>query len=167
MTKEIIYSYKDKLLDFVKKYKKSIVVILVILISLFASVKIIKGIGFTKRVLYFPQVGTEKIIKEIRYLPENHSQTPLENYVSEILLGPQVRRARPLFSLGTSLEFCILKENTLYIGLSDSAVLQESEAVSLTRGIEILKLNIKKNFSKITDVQIFSENVRIDDKKLN
>lgn len=167
MSIDLINIYKEKLLQFVNNYKKSIIVVLVVLISVFSAVKIVKGIGFTKRVFYFPQVGTERIIKEVRYLPDNHVQTPLENYVSEILLGPQVRRTRPLFSLGTSLEFCILKDNTLYLGLSDSAVLQESEAVNLTRGIELLKLNIRKNFSKISDIQVFSENVRIDDKKLN
>lgn len=117
--------------------------------------------GKKRRVMYFQQVGSENLAKEIRYVPKNNAQKPLENYISELLLGPEIRRARPLFSLGTSLEFCIQEDNVLYVGLSQDAVFQDNEASKFENGIELLKKNIKKNFPKIKRIEIFAGNVFI------
>ena len=76
-----------------------------------------KRAGKYRMVMLFEQVGSNKIQKEVIYVPKNDSQTKLESYISELLLGPLFHRARPVFSLGTKLEFCILKDDVLYVGL--------------------------------------------------
>lgn len=153
--------------NFLFKHKIAVIVILAVLIVPhvihFAAV----NAGKTKRVMYFQQVGSEKIEKEIRYIPKNDSQSELEIYISELLLGPQVYRARPLFSLGTSLEFCILKDDELYVGLSEDAIFQDNEALEFNKGIELLKKNIKKNFPKINEFEIFAGNVFVGEDSQN
>lgn len=157
----------NSLKNFILNHKIAVSVILAVLIVPhiihFAAV----NAGKTKRVMYFQQVGSEKIEKEIRYIPKNDSQTELELYISELLLGPQVYRARPLFSLGTSLEFCILKGDELYVGLSEDAIFQDNEALEFNKGVELLKKNIKKNFPKINEFEIFAGNTFIEEDSQN
>lgn len=149
------------------KHKIAVIVVLAVLIVPhvvhFAAVHA----GKSRRVMYFQQVGSEKIEKEVRYIPKNESQSEIESYISELLLGPEIHRVRPLFSLSTSLEFCILKDKTLYVGLSEDAVFQDNEATDFYRGEELLKKNIKKNFPEISDIEIFAGDIFIEDKAQN
>ncbi len=121
--------------------------------------------GKYRMVMLFEQVGSKKIEKEVIYVPKNDSQTKLETYISELLLGPLFHRARPVFSLGTKLEFCILKGDVLYVGLSEDAIFQDNEAADFYDGVELFKKAVKKNFPKIKDVEIFAGNVFIETKK--
>lgn len=152
--KKILFKTKNILF----KHKIAVIVVLALLIvsqiARFAAV----NAGKSRRVMYFPQVGTEKIEKEIRYVPKNKSQSELETYISELLLGPEVHRARPLFSLGTSLDFCIINDRVLYVGLSEDSIFQDNEAVGFEKGTELFKKNIRKNFSKIDEIEIFCGN---------
>lgn len=118
--------------------------------------------GKSKRLMYFKQTGTQKVEKEIRYIPKSEVETELESYISDLLLGPMVHRVRPLFSIGTELEFCMLKDNVLYIGLSKAAIFQDNEALSFDEGAELLKKNIRKNFHKVDDISIFIDNIFIE-----
>lgn len=149
-------NFLSKTKNFLFNHKIAVIVVLAVLIVPhivhFAAV----NAGKTKRIMYFQQVGSEKLAKEIRYIPKNDAQNPLENYISELLLGPEIRRARPLFTLGTSLDFCIQKDDVLYVGLSDDAVFQDNEAVEFSRAAELLRKNIKKNFPKIDKIEIFA-----------
>ena len=124
-----------------------------------------KRAGKYRMVMLFEQVGSNKIQKEVIYVPKNDSQTKLESYISELLLGPLFHRARPVFSLGTKLEFCILKDDVLYVGLSEDAIFQDNEAAEFYDGVELFKTAVKKNFPKIKDVEIFAGNVFIETKK--
>lgn len=149
--------------NFLLKHKIAVIVVLAVLIVPhiihFAAVKA----GKSRYVMYFQQVGSEKLAKEIRYVPKNQAQNSIENYISELLLGPEVHRARPLFTLGTSLEFCIQKDDILYVGLSDDAVFQDNEAIEFNRAAELLKKNIKKNFPKIDRIEIFAGKNYVED----
>ncbi len=133
-----------------------------VLLAVFSFV--FRRAGKYRMVMLFQQVGSAKIEKEVTYVPKNGTQTKLETYISEFLLGPLLHRARPVFSLGTKLEFCIQKEDILYVGLSDDAIFQDNEAVEFYDGVEIFKKAIKMNFPKIKDVQIFAGNVFIETK---
>lgn len=148
--------------DYVVRHKIAFLVILAVLVVPHIVHFAGTHAGKTRRVMYFAQVGSDKIEREVRYVPKNKSQSALENYISELLLGPQIHRVRPLFSLGTALEFCILNDGILYVGLSEDSIFQDNEAVPFTEGTELLKKNIRKNFPKIHEIEIFAGDVCVE-----
>lgn len=105
--------------------------------------------------LQFSEIGTDRCITEVRYLPAKPVQGKVQSYVDELLLGPSVHRTRPLFSRGTKAEFCFQRGKTLYIGLNTQAVFQDSEAESFEKGLALLEKNVRKNFSGIRHVECF------------
>ncbi len=113
----------------------------------------------------FPKIGissereSEKIVSEIRFLPIIPSQGEIRLFVDELVLGPQTPRLRPLFSLGTSVEFCFLFEsdekNVLYVGLSEKAIGEEGSSCDIQRGISLFCQNIRTNFKNIEEIVLF------------
>ncbi len=110
--------------------------------------------GGKRRSFEFQTVGTEKPVKEYRNLPQELDD-PLRFYVDELLLGPQTPRARPLFSRGTVVEFCFLRNHELYVGISKKALYEIPDASTISNGIALLKKNIQKNFSQVKKVCVF------------
>ena len=111
--------------------------------------------GTKRHVFYFSVIGTERLVREVRYLPKHPVQGDVQLYVDELLLGPETQRARPLFSLGTKNEFCFVRGKTLYVGLSKDVLYQIPEADTITKGIALLCKNIKKNFHDIKNIALF------------
>ena len=124
-----------------------------IILTLFLNV--VMHHGKEQRVFIFPVSGSAKNKKEIRYLCANPVQGDIKYYVDELVLGPSFYRGRPLFALGTKVDYCFQSGNKLYIGLSDEAVLQEGSALDLNQASELFKKNIKKNFSSVKNIELF------------
>lgn len=108
-----------------------------------------------RRMFRFPVVDSEKSAVEIRYLSRTAVQGDVGLYVDELLLGPETRRVRPLFSPGTRCEFCFVRGNTLYVGLSKDALHQRSPAAPILTGIDYLKKNVLRNFATINAIELF------------
>lgn len=108
-----------------------------------------------RRIFYFPVIGSERTASEIRLVSSDSPQGKVRAYVDELLLGPTVRRSRPLFSAGTKTEFCFLRGKKLYLNLSRDALFMEGEAAEINLGIKLLKENIKRNFSQISEIVLF------------
>lgn len=126
-----------------------------VLIILCLSVHIFSHLGLNRYTFRFPVSGSKSLKTEVRYLSSNPVQGKIQLYVDELVLGPSFYRGRPLFTLGTTIDYCFLKDKTLYIGLSEEAALQGNGAVSIEKGIELLKKNIKKNFTGIKSIELF------------
>ena len=90
-------------------------------------------------------------------------QGRLQCYIDELLLGPVFYRGRPLFTLGTKLDYCFVTDRTLYVGLSENAVLQENGALELEKALVFFKKNIKKNFTRIKKIEVFIDGNYISD----
>jgi hypothetical protein len=62
---------------------------------------------------------------------------------------------KPLFSDGTSCEFCFLKGKELFVGLSKEALKLKLDDVGLREGVSLLRKNIVKNFTNIYKIYIY------------
>ncbi len=110
-----------------------------------------------RRTFIFPSAEEGKYIVEHRNLTDKPHQGDINLYVEEILLGSTVERTKMLFSPGTRLLSCFEREHILYVNLSKELLQMGDGVIEIREGIELLKENIKKNFSKIDSVEIFIE----------
>lgn len=147
MNYKIILSNKNLLI------KLSIIFASIIVFSI--ALHFFSHIGTNRRVFIYPLAGSSKTQKEVRYLASKPVQGKVCLYVDELVLGPSFYRGRPLFTLGTRVEYCFQRDKTLYVGLSKEAALQGNGAVPFNKGAAMLKRNIKKNFTGIKSIELF------------
>ena len=106
-------------------------------------------------VFVFQSLDDNKTHFEIRYLPKVSKEERVKQYIDDLLLGPINDRYRPLFAIGTKINSCFIRDKILYIDLSGEAVLQNGISSDTKTAVELLKLNITKNFGGIDDVILF------------
>ncbi len=106
-------------------------------------------------VFIFPSADNGSYIVERRNLSNDPAQGIIQLYVDELLLGSTVERTKLIFSSNTKVNSCFLRENTLYLDLSDDLLLIEKSSYPINDGIELLKENIMKNFSNIDKIELF------------
>ncbi|MBP3773397.1 MAG: GerMN domain-containing protein [Treponema sp.] len=145
----------DNCINFLQKNRLKIALIVGAVVIFFAALYFVSHLGMDRRVFYFPVSGSSRNQKEIRYLDSHPVQGKLAYYVDELILGPSFYRGRPLFTPGTAVDYCFVKEKTLYVGLSAEAALQEGGAFSVEEGAALFKKNIKKNFTGIKNIELF------------
>ena len=106
-------------------------------------------------VYYFYSYSTDGLCTEVRHSPVNAIQGDVSFFIEELLLGPMTNRYKKLFADGTTLEFCIQKDDVLYVGLSKDALFPEAGDASIKDGVEALKVNIVKQFTKINTILVY------------
>ncbi len=111
--------------------------------------------GRDRVVMYFTAYDSDDVCTEVRYLPKNSVQGDVALLVDELLLGPMTNRYKRLFASGTRAEFCMVQDDVLYVGLSKDALSYSGDAADLKTGIELLKVNIVKKFTKIKTVLVY------------
>ena len=127
-----------------------------VLVTVFlVAVHVFSHLGTDRRVFIYPVSGSSKNQKEVRYLASDPVQGKIWYYVDELLLGPSFYRGRPLFTLGTRVDYCFLRDKTLYVGLSEEAALQGSGSRNIEESVSLFKKNIKKNFAGIKYIELF------------
>ena len=139
-----------------KKVKAAVIVLSLVMLVVCAVVSLARLRTDRERaVMYFTSFGTDKVCAEVRYLPKNPIQGEVAFFVDELLLGPMTNRYKPLFARGTRAEFCTQEGDTLYVGLSGDALSVSKESADIETGIELLKVNIVKKFTKINTVLVY------------
>jgi hypothetical protein len=106
-------------------------------------------------VFIFPSADDGSYIVERRNLSNNPAQGIIQLYIDELLLGSTVERTKLIFSTNTRVNSCFLRDNTLYLDLSDDLLSIEKSSFPINNGIELLKENILKNFSNIHKIELF------------
>ena len=106
-----------------------------------------------RKVLYFPSYDSELLCTEARYVPADVHQGEISFLLDELLLGPITNRYKRIFPRGTRAAYCFEKDNTLYVGLSEEA-LQEVGGHSIREGVDLLRLNIVKNFTYLNKIDV-------------
>lgn len=99
--------------------------------------------------------GSQKLVFETRAVPAVDGSSRITLYVEELLLGPSSQRARPFFPLGTRVLFCFDRNGTLFLNLSEQAVMDFSPEVNLQESYELLEMNVKANFPSIKKIELF------------
>ena len=113
-----------------------------------------KGYG-KKYVFMFPCVDEGKYVLETRYLKENPNKDSIAYFADELVLGSGLERTKYLFTPGTKINSCFERNKVVYIDLSADIIYMGHNVVQIKDGIELLKLNIMKNFTNIEQVQVF------------
>ena len=108
-----------------------------------------------RRVFIFPSAEDGKYIIEYRNLTNKPHQGNIQLYIEEILLGSTVERTKLLFTPGTKVISCFERKHVLYLNLSNDLLSMGDGVVDIREGTELLKKNIKENFSEIDSVEIF------------
>ena len=108
-----------------------------------------------RRVFIFPSAEDGKYIIEYRNLTNKPHQGNIQLYIEEILLGSTVERTKLLFTPGTKVISCFERKHVLYLNLSNDLLSMGDGVVEIREGTELLKKNIKENFSEIDSVEIF------------
>ena len=116
--------------------------------------------------MYFPSYDGDGFFCEPRYLPkliDDHQA--LSMFVDELLLGPVTNRYGRVFPKGTKLEYCFEGDGgqggqTLYVGLSRDALFA-GELLSVKEEVDLLRLNIVKNFTYLNKIDVAIDGVSV------
>lgn len=127
-------------------------VLICLIISLGLHIK--KGYG-KKYVFIFPCVDEGKYVLETRYLKENPNKSALNYFAEELVLGSGQERTNYLFTPGTKVISCFERNETVYIDLSAELINMGHNVIQIRDGIELLKLNIMRNFRNVKEVCVF------------
>ncbi len=137
---------------------------LVLAAALFTGIKAASKINKYRFVFQYPLVGKDRMVREVRFVPKDSEREKIVSYVEELIDGSFAQRTRPLFSLGTVIEFCFLRNDELYVGLSKEALYSSSDTVSISEGIKYLEKNIRKNFHNVKKISVFIDGNYIEKK---
>lgn len=106
----------------------------------------------------FESAETGKLSIEHRYLTHQHYPESAVMYAEELMLGPRTERFRLLFSPDTKIISCFVRENVLYINISEEALEMTGSCSDIKTGIELFRKNIRNNFGKINLVEMYIDN---------
>lgn len=108
-----------------------------------------------RRTFVFNASDSDKLRLEIRYVPVNPPNGKYQYYIEELLLGPVSEHCSKIFNAGTKVVSCSKKDDVLYVSLSKELLQADAFTTDFKKQIELFKMNVKKNFSNIKDVEIF------------
>lgn len=139
-----------------KQYIAQLSIISIFLITLLFSVlSYIIGKDSVRRTFIFPSADKGEYIVEYRNLTKEPIQGDVQLFVDELLLGSTIERTKSLFSSGTKVLSCFQRNQTLYLNLSSDLLEMGEGVIEIRDGMDLLKKNIQKNFSKIHEIVIF------------
>lgn len=149
MSKEAVSSSKVKQV-------LAVIPLLIAVIALVVSIFLFNRHDFgQKRTFYFYSIDTGEVATEVRYLPRNPIQGDIKLFCDELVLGPMTNRFARIIALGTKVDFCTLEDDVLYVGLSEDAVISCTDVEELRKSIDLFKVNIVSNFTKINTVKVY------------
>ena len=139
-----------------KQYIAQLSIIFSFLITLLFSVlSYIIGKDSVRRTFIFPSADKGEYIVEYRNLTKEPIQGDVQLFIDELLLGSTIERTKGLFSSGTKVLSCFQRNQTLYLNLSSDLLEMGEGVIEIRDGMDLLKKNIQKNFSKIHEIVIF------------
>ena len=139
-----------------KQYIAQLSIIFIFLITLLFSVlSYIIGKESVRRTFIFPSADKGEYIVDYRNLTKEPIQGDVQLFIDELLLGSTIERTKSLFSSGTKVLSCFQRDQTLYLNLSSDLLEMGEGVIEIRDGMDLLKKNIQKNFSKIHEIVIF------------
>ncbi len=110
-----------------------------------------------RRVLFFPEQGTKRLVGEIRYLPEmDNLEDNINLLVEEIILGPSRENHEILVPKEVSVESLILRDSVLYLDFSEEIVLKEMDLkLGFEKSLMVMANTVMFNFPLVEKVFVF------------
>jgi hypothetical protein len=110
---------------------------------------------FTRRTFAFKSIDTRQDNVEERMIMLTGSrETDISQYVEELILGPLSPETIPLLDRNARLEALLLREDVVYINLSEEAAIPPAGG-SLWDSFAVLRGEIMRNFPFVSEVRIF------------
>lgn len=147
-------------------YIRAFAVVLAVLAFVLSLSFYMRGHDKVRRLMYFPSYDAGGVCCEPRYLPKYvDEQLSLSAFVDELLLGPMTNRYGRVFPRGTKAEYCFAGDDgqggkTLYVGLSRDALFA-GELLSVREEVDLLRLNIVKNFTYLNKIDVAIDGVSV------
>ncbi|MDR1047788.1 MAG: GerMN domain-containing protein [Treponema sp.] len=112
--------------------------------------------GLVRRTFVFYSLRDGETVVEDRMLKASTGrEEDLRRYLEEALLGPVSPDSAPLFPRETRLRSLLFRDGTVYVDLSESAVLPYPDGGNAWRDFFTLYGGIKRNFPYVRDVRLF------------
>lgn len=112
-----------------------------------------------KRILFFPQISSNKLIGEERYLPNrNNLEKNIELLLEEIILGPSQYKSKTVAAVprNTELESILVDKDTAHLSFSNEILfLDENSPLKPREVLQAIANSIIFNFPHISRVFIY------------
>ena len=143
------------------KYESTQVKICVCALILFFIISVCSYLfsnPWLKYTFYFEDSKTDKVCVEHRQLPIKKYPENVIQYVNELVIGPKKESYKFLFSYGTSIKSCFVRDDVLYINLSKDVLQRAGSCSEIKTGIKLFKKNVLNMFGKIISVEMYIDN---------
>lgn len=106
-------------------------------------------------VFLFPSAVSGVRCAESRMLSARPGKDAVAQYVDELLLGPLSEYCSPLFPIGTTASFCFVRSSTLFVNLSEEALLCDPVGTDFHAVLALFEENVRRNFPSVRTVELF------------
>jgi len=127
------------------------------------------ALGLARRTFIFYNIDSGVVAVEDRMLPVSRGnflafyrnrrsssrELDITRYVEEALLGPVYSNSMPLFPRETRLRSLLYRSGTVYLDLSEEALLPPLEGGEVFLNMKTLYAGIRRNFPFVRDVRFF------------
>lgn len=136
------------------------IIIVALLISLICFFTQNRG---DKRIFLFESLDKPGLFIETRYLipfeKKQSTETDILQFAQDLLLGPTTHRFKSLFSSKTVVENLFLRDETLYVNISQDALHPDRTTSTIETGVELFKKNIMRNFPQVKKIEFFINSI--------
>lgn len=144
-----------------KEYINKTILLIILVFSFLISLLCFTFSGSEKRCSFiYPSADDGKYIIEYRNLTKKTIQGDLRYYIDELVLGSQVERTRSLFTPGTKVLSCFVRNGVLYLDLSADILRVDESGISIREGVDLLEKNIRNNFPSVHKIELFIDGKR-------
>jgi hypothetical protein len=130
---------------------------LFLLLLLLSLALFLAGRHWARRTLFFPEISSQHLVGETRFLPRRGSlERDVQLLVEEAILGPEMPMHRPLFPRETRLVSVLARQGRVYLSLS-RGLLREGAPFGPEQALQALANVILYNFPRIRRLEMLIE----------
>jgi hypothetical protein len=132
---------------------------LFLLLLLVSLVLFLGNRHWARRTLFFPEISSQKLVGETRFLPRRRSlEMDVQLLVEEVILGPEMPMHRPLLPRETRLISVIARQRRVYLSLSRGILREGGEPpLAPEQALQALSDVILFNFPRIRRLELLIE----------
>jgi hypothetical protein len=114
---------------------------------------------WARRTLFFPEISSQKLVGETRFLPRRRSlERDVQILVEEVILGPELPTHRPLLPRETRLLSILARQRRVYLSLSRGILREGGESpFAPEQALQALSNVILFNFPRIRRLELLIE----------
>lgn len=119
------------------------------------------NVNTSRKVFVFESLDDTELHIEVRHLKNLPKNEQIALFIDDLLLGPVHDRYRPIFPTGTKVESIIQRGHTLYVNLSEEAILQKDTSSQTKIACDLFRKNIFTNYGNINEVVLFINGIEV------